>query len=99
MGFISGRRSLNAQINEIENRIKRLLASYLESSNHPELEAHGEITGDTNLVSDFTLDSFQVMEFMMELEESFDIMIDMNALSNTHTVRDLAVVVEQELAD
>jgi acyl carrier protein len=90
---------LNAQINEIENRIKRLLASYLESSNHPELEAHGEITGDTNLVSDFTLDSFQVMEFMMELEESFDIMIDMNALSNTHTVRDLAVVVEQELAD
>jgi len=90
---------LNAQITEIENRIKHLLASYLESSNHPELEAHGEITGDTNLVSDFTLDSFQVMEFMMELEESFDIMIDMNALSNTHTVRDLAVVVEQELAD
>mgnify|MGYP001813020323 FL=1 len=90
---------MNAQINEIENRIKRLLASYLESSNHPELEAHGEITGDTNLVSDFTLDSFQVMEFMMELEESFDIMIDMNALSNTHTVRDLAVDVEQELAD
>lgn len=99
MRIISGRRSLNAQINEIENRIKRLLASYLESSNHPELEAHGEITGNTNLVSDFTLDSFQVMEFMMELEESFDIMIDMNALSNTHTVRDLAVVVEQELAD
>jgi acyl carrier protein len=99
MGTISGRRSLNAQITEIENRIKHLLASYLESSNHPELEAHGEITGDTNLVSDFTLDSFQVMEFMMELEESFDIMIDMNALSNTHTVRDLAVVVEQELAD
>ena len=90
---------MNAQITEIENRIKHLLASYLESSNHPELEAHGEITGDTNLVSDFTLDSFQVMEFMMELEESFDIMIDMNALSNTHTVRDLAVVVEQELAD
>lgn len=90
---------MNAQINEIENRIKSLLASYLESSNHPELEAHGEITGDTNLVSDFTLDSFQVMEFMMELEESFDIMIDMNALSNTHTVRDLASVVEQELAD
>lgn len=90
---------MNAKINGIENRIKRLLASYLESSNHPELEAHGEITGDTNLVSDFTLDSFQVMEFMMELEESFDIMIDINALSNTHTVRDLAVVVEQELAD
>lgn len=90
---------MNTRANEIEVRIKNLLASYLESSNHPELEAHGEITGDTNLVSDFTLDSFQVMEFMMELEESFDIMIDMNSLSNTHTVRELARIVEKELAD
>jgi acyl carrier protein len=85
------------RIEEIEGRIQKLLASYLESSNHPELEKHGEITPDTNLVCDFTLDSFQVMEFMMELEESFDIMIDMNSLSNSHTVRDLARVVSNEL--
>ena len=82
---------------EIEVRIQKLLASYLESSNHPELEKHGEITPDTSLVSDFTLDSFQVMEFMMELEESFDVMIDMNSLSNSHTVKDLAKIVASEL--
>lgn len=87
------------RIHNIQDRIQKLLANYLESSNHPELEAHGEISGDTNLVSDFTLDSFQVMEFMMELEESFDILIDMNSLSNTHTVRDLANVVSRELAE
>jgi len=90
---------LNTSQYEIKSRIKMLLASYLESSNNPELEAHGEITGDTNLVSDFTLDSFQVMEFMMELEESFDIMIDMNSLSNTHTVNDLTKFVASELAE
>jgi acyl carrier protein len=39
------------------------------------------------------------MEFMMELEESFDIMIDMNSLSNTHTVRDLANIVSRQLAE
>ncbi len=89
---------MNTRPDDIETKIGKLLASYLESSNHPELERHGEITGDTNLVSDFTLDSFQVMEFMMELEESFDIMIDMNSLSNTHTVSDLARFVRQELA-
>jgi acyl carrier protein len=88
---------MSNRIDEIEGRIRKLLASYLESSNHPELEAHGQITGDTNLVSDFTLDSFQVMEFLMELEESFDIMIDMNSLSETHTVRDLANIVRDEL--
>jgi len=90
---------LSTRLDEIERRICELLASYLETSNHPELEAHGEITGDTNLVSDFTMDSFQVMEFMMELEESFDIMIDVNSLSNSHTVRDLAGIVLDELGD
>jgi acyl carrier protein len=90
---------LSIRYSEIEDRIRKVLASYLESSNHPELEAHGEITGDTNLVSDFTLDSFQVMEFMMELEESFDIMIDMNSLSNMHTVSDLAKIVHIGLTE
>jgi len=88
---------LSTRLAEIETRIRELLASYLESSNHPELEAHGEITGDTNLASDFTLDSFQIMEFMMEIEESFDIMIDMNSLSNSHTVSDLAEMVDNSL--
>ena len=88
---------MSTRQHEIEVRIQKLLASYLESSNHPELETHGAITPDTNLVCDFTLDSFQVMEFMMELEESFDIMIDMNSLSNSHTVRDLAKIVCDEL--
>ena len=84
---------MSTRIKEIEGRICELLASYLESSNHPELEAHGEITGETNLASDFTLDSFQIMEFMMDIEESFDVMIDVNSLSNSHTVSDLAQIV------
>lgn len=84
---------MNVRFDKIENKIIELLAGYLESSGHPELEKHGEITGATNLVSDFTLDSFQVMEFLMEMEEAFDIMIDMNHLSNAHTVNELAKVV------
>lgn len=88
---------MNTNFDEIEDRIGKLLASYLESSGHPELENHGQITGATHLASDFTMDSFQVMEFLMELEESFDIMIDMNSLSNAHTVKDLAQVVEKIL--
>ncbi len=88
---------MNVRFNKIENKIIGLLASYLESSGHPELEKHGEITAATNLVSDFTLDSFQVMEFLMEMEEAFDIMIDVNNLSNAHTVNELAKVVESLL--
>ena len=90
---------MNKPIEAIETRVAQLLAGYLESTGHPELEAHGEITADTNLVSDFTMDSFQVMEFLMEIEEGFDIMIDMNSLSNTHTVGDLAKIVRDQLGE
>lgn len=86
---------MNDPIKDIETRIAGLLSTYLESSGHPELEAHGQISGATNLVADFTMDSFQIMEFLMEIEEDFDIMIDMNSLSNTHTVADLAKVVQE----
>ena len=84
---------------QIETRIAELLTSYLEAGDHPELASQGPVTAATNLVSDFTLDSFQVMEFLMEVEEAFDIMIDMNSLSDTHTVRDLAVRVRDLLQD
>jgi len=84
---------------EIETRIVGLLTDYLEAGDHPELAAQGPVTAATNLVSDYTLDSFQVMEFLMEVEEAFDIMIDMNRLSDTHTVRDLAARVRELLQD
>ena len=86
-------------MNDIEKRIAALLAEYLENSGNTELAAHGEITGATNLVSDFTMDSFQVMEFLMEIEESYDIMIDVSRLANTHTVSDLATIVSELTAN
>jgi acyl carrier protein len=70
-----------------------MLTTYLK----PVWEAHPEqviaISSETNLVSDLTLDSFQVMEFLMEIEDHYDLAIDMNSLSNAHTIHDLATVV------
>jgi acyl carrier protein len=84
---------LSSSYDSIESKIRDLLVSYLESSGSEELQNHGEITGTTNLVSDLTMDSFQVMEYLMEIEDSYDIAIDMNSLSNAHTVQDLAEIV------
>ena len=84
---------MDTSIENIEGQIARLLANYLESGNRPELKAHGEIDASTNLVSDFTMDSFQVMEFMLEVEDHYDIAVDLDSLSNIHTISDLAGVV------
>ena len=58
-----------------------------------------EITASTNMVTELQLDSFQVMEYMLEVEDHFDIAIDLESLSNMQTITDLAAVVIAALAE
>jgi acyl carrier protein len=37
------------------------------------------------------------MEFLMEIEDTLDVAIDMKSLSDVHTVADLAAVVARQL--
>ena len=48
----------------------------------------------TDISTDLNIDSVTVMDFVMEVEDHFDIEIPLNVLSETRTVADLAKVVE-----
>lgn len=48
----------------------------------------------TDISSDLNIDSVTVMDFVMEVEDHFDIEIPLNVLSETRTIADLAKVVE-----
>jgi len=50
---------------------------------------------NTNITSDLQIDSVAVMDFVMELEESLDISIPVNMLSEVQTIGDLAGVVQE----
>jgi acyl carrier protein len=91
--------TLSETLNTVEQRIIELLLIYLEPVWAANPAGRTEITGNTNLVSDLTLDSFQVMEFLMEIEDEYDVAIDMNALSDVHTISDLSQVVLPLLED
>lgn len=88
---------MNTKITTIEERLCALLVRYLEPRWAAEPRSRIEVNGTTNLTSDLTLDSFQVMEFLMEIEDELDVAIDMNSLSEVHTVSDLARVVARQL--
>lgn len=49
------------------------------------------IDDDTELVADLGLDSVQVMELLLEIEDRFDISIPLNILPDVRTVHDLSV--------
>ena len=54
-----------------------------------------EISEDTDLLADLNLDSLQVMNFMLQLEDRFDISIPVSILPDIRTVKDLAVQIER----
>lgn len=53
-----------------------------------------KLSQDTDISTDLNIDSVTVMDFVMEVEDHFDIEIPLNVLSETRTIADLAAVVD-----
>ena len=70
---------------EVTDVIIRLVQRVGENSN--------DVTADTSLVKDLGLESIQIIEFLCEVEDHFDIVIAEEDLSEVSTISDLAVVV------
>ena len=52
------------------------------------------LSATTDISTDLNIDSVTVMDFVMEVEDHFDVEIPLNVLSETRTVADLAKVVD-----
>jgi acyl carrier protein len=74
---------------DIEAEVTRILSAFLKDP--------PALCGDTDLIADLDLESVQVMEFVMEVEDHYDIAIDLESLSNVHTIAELAAVVAANL--
>ncbi len=75
---------------EIVDQICKLLAPF-NSEGKP-------ITANTDIPAELNIDSVGIMDFVMEVEDFYDIEIPLNVVSETRTVSDLAAVVENRIA-
>ena len=67
------------------------IVKLLEPFNH-----NGTALGPkTDISTDLNIDSVTVMDFVMEVEDHFDIDIPLNVLSETRSIEDLAKVVAE----
>jgi len=71
---------------KIFSTICKVLAEYIPEGT--------EITNDTKIVADLEIDSVDVFDLIMEVEDAYDINISMELISTTHTVGELVNVVE-----
>ena len=60
-------------------------------------QAGAAVTAETDLVNDLALASVQIMAFVTEVEDHFDIAIELESLASIHRLRELAVVVAAAL--
>jgi acyl carrier protein len=84
---------LTISTDAVSDKLAQILSEYLKNNWADSPSSKKTITRDTNMVTELQLDSFQVMEFMLEVEDHFDIAVDLDSLSNTQTIQDLASVV------
>jgi acyl carrier protein len=57
------------------------------------------IVAETDIPAELNIDSVGVMDFIMEVEDHFDIEIPLNVVAETRTVADLANVVSKRVKD
>ena len=70
----------------IQARVLELLSKKIDSGRRIDL--------DSSVVEDTGLDSVSVMDFVMELEDEFDITIPLDQIAEARTVGDLAKAVQ-----
>lgn len=84
---------MNDSTELVGNKLAGILTEYLRNNWADSPSSKHTITAATNMVTELQLDSFQVMEFMLEVEDQYDIAIDLESLSNIQTITDLAGIV------
>jgi len=57
-----------------------------------------DFSADADLLDELALESAQIMEFVMEVEDRFDIVIDQQRLAEVRSIAQMAAVVRQAAA-
>lgn len=78
-----------ANYEEVLSEVVALLERFVKSTE--------KISEETELINDLGLGSLQVMEFIQEVEDTFDISFPMNDLSKIRTVRAFVLQIQKEI--
>ena len=78
-------------LNKFASYIKCIII--IKNKNITELPLYPE----TNILKDLELDSLDIMDFIMDVEDRFDVTISNKELTLVHTISDLALVVKDKM--
>jgi acyl carrier protein len=56
-----------------------------------------DLTSNTDLIDELSLESIQVMDFIAEVEDHYDIIIEVDRLATVRTIADMSALVTETL--
>ncbi len=78
-------------IQEDDDLVFRKICSLLDPLNHQNVK----LTRDTDLVADLEIDSVSVLDIVMDVEDTYDISIPVNTISETRTIGELVDAIHE----
>ncbi len=78
---------------QIIAKLKQLVKPHLEYQDDSVID---NMTGNTNLLDELGLDSVDLVEIIMDIEESFDISIKDEEIQQVKTVNDLVALIKSK---
>ena len=79
-------------MNEIE-KLKAIIKPYVPNPAHLE-----ELTPETDFIKDLAINSANLVDIILDIEEQFDITIDNEGMEKMMTVKAALKIIEEELA-
>jgi acyl carrier protein len=81
--------------NEIIGKLKTIIEPYLDED---EIDI-SKVKRDTHLINDLGLDSFYVIDIVIDIENEFDIAIDNDSISKFETVEQVINVIIEKTSN
>lgn len=78
-------------IQEDDDLVFRKICSLLEPINHKGVK----LTRETDIIADLEVDSVAVLDIVMDVEDSYDISIPVNTISETKTLGELVDAIHE----
>ncbi len=79
---------------QIRNELKDIIDPYVM-----EKEKLGNLTDAMELINDLKINSANIVDIVLDIEEKYDIMIDDNSINQMNTVGEAIGVIETKIAE
>ena len=87
-------RNIIMEKQQILDQLRKLIKPHLEYQDEAVIAS---FKGDTNLLDELGLDSVDLVEVIIDIEDEFDIAIDDEGIQKVKTVNDLIALIEDKI--